>query len=46
MNWSTKSLENLIFQLNKIEIQIKRNSNNALNLILDFIIEKSSLPNN
>ncbi len=45
-NWSTESLESLIVQINKIEIQIKRNSNNALNLILDFIIEKSSLPNN
>ena len=45
-NWSIENLKNLIFQINKIEIQIKRNSNNALNIILDFIIEKSSLPNN
>jgi len=45
-NWSTENLKNLIIQINKIELQIKRNSNNALNMILDFIIEKSSLPNN
>ncbi len=45
-NWNTESLKNLIVQINKIEMQIKQNSNNALNMILDFIIEKSSLPNN
>ena len=45
-NWSTKNIQNLIIQINKIELQIKLNSKNALNYILDFIIEKSSTTNN
>jgi len=45
-NWSTKNIQNLIIQINQIELEIKLNSNNALNYILDFIIEKSSTANN
>ena len=45
-NWSTKNIQNLIIQINQIELQIKLNSKNALNYILDFIIEKSSTTNN
>ena len=45
-NWSTKNIQNLIIQINQIELQIKLNSLNALNYILDFIIEKSSTTNN
>ena len=44
--WSAENLQNLIMQINQIELLIKRNSNNALNYILDFIIEKSSTTNN
>ncbi len=44
--WSKENLQNLIIQINQIELQIKRNSNNALNYILDFILEKSSTANN
>ena len=44
--WSAENLQNLIIQINQIELMIKRNSNNALNYILDFIIEKSSTSNN
>ncbi len=44
--WSTENLQNLIIQINQIELKIKRNSNNALNYILDFIIEKSSKVSN
>jgi len=45
-SWSTKNIQNLIIQINQIELEIKLNSNNALNYILDFIIEKSSTANN
>ncbi len=44
-NWSTKNIEDLIFQINQIELKIKKNSNNARNIILDFIIKNCSKTN-
>lgn len=44
--WSTKNIKEMIVQINQIELQIKKNSSNALNIILDFIVQKSSSINN
>ena len=39
-------MEKLIYQINEIEIQIKKNSSNSLNIISDFILNKSIKANN
>ena len=41
-NWTTKNIEDLIFQINQIELKIKKNSYNAMNIVLDFIIKSCS----
>tara|TARA_B100001173_G_scaffold236720_1_gene206339 strand:- start:41 stop:1033 length:993 start_codon:yes stop_codon:yes gene_type:complete len=40
--WTPKKIKKLIYKLNEIELQIKMNINNSLNLITDFILEQSS----
>ena len=45
-NWPFKEIENLIYQINVIELLIKKYSNNSINILFDFIIEKSSSINN
>ena len=37
--WTTMKLENLIIELNDIELNIKKNSYNSINIIYDFILE-------
>jgi len=41
-NWSYKDAENLVFQTSDVELLIKMNSNNSINILSDFIIQKSS----
>ena len=45
-NWKPKSIRNLIYELIDIELLIKKNLNNSLNLITDFILEQSSSGSN
>ena len=45
-NWSVVRVKELILEVNKKELLIKKNSQNALNIITDFIIEKLSVINN
>ena len=40
--WSLKDLKKLMYEINKIELQIKKNISNSLNLINDFILEISN----
>ena len=40
-NWSVSDIKKLIFRINEIELQIKKNLDNSLNLITDLIIEQS-----
>ena len=40
--WNIKEINNLIYDLNKIELQIKKNSINPLNIVSNFILEKAS----
>lgn len=46
INWSDNSIQNLIYKINQMELLVKKNSNNALNIIFDFLIEQSSTTNN
>ena len=41
-NWTSKSIENLIFNTNKIELQIKKKPYIPLNVVYDFLIQQSS----
>ncbi len=36
--WSLKNIENLIYKINKIELLIKTNSINSVNIMSDFIL--------
>ena len=41
-NWSSKESQDLIYEINKIELLIKKHSNNSIDILSDFIIEKAS----
>jgi len=45
-NWKTENIKNLIYKLSDIELLIKKNLNNSLNLITDLILEQSSSRSN
>ena len=44
--WKPKNIKKLIYNLSKIELLIKKNLNNSIHLITDFILEQSSLDSN
>jgi DNA polymerase-3 subunit delta len=44
--WSLKKVENLIYKINEIELLIKKNSSNSINILFDFIITQSNKTNN
>ena len=46
LNCSSEEIEKLIYQINEIEILVKKNSSNSLNIISDFILNKSIKANN
>lgn len=39
-NWSTHKIKSLIFELNQIELKIKKYNTNGTNILLDFILNK------
>ena len=41
--WAPSEIKNLIFKLNELELQTKKNMHNAINLITDFILVQSSI---
>ena len=45
LNWTTNNLKELLFEINEIELLIKKNINNSVNILTNFIIEKSSTKN-
>ena len=45
-NWSYKDIEDLIYKINETELLIKKNSNNSINILYNFIMEKTKIPNN
>jgi len=40
--WSVNKLKDLIIEINDIEYQIKKNSNNSINLTTNFLLEKAA----
>ena len=40
--WSPKNIKQLIYALSETELQIKKNINNSINIITDFILRQSS----
>ena len=45
-NWTLKKVENLIYKINEIELLVKKNSSNSINILFDFIITQSNKTNN
>ena len=45
-NWSIESIENLIYKSMDLELLIKKSSINSINIISDFLINKSKKTNN
>ena len=45
-NYSTQSTELLIKSINKTELEIKKNYNNSLNILLDFMLNEGKKINN
>ena len=39
--WTSRSANNLIYEINEIELLIKKHSNNSINILSDFIVEKA-----
>ena len=46
LKWNSKNIKQLIYSLSEIELQIKKNINNSINLITDFILFQSSSATN
>ena len=46
LKWSPKNIKQLIYSLSETELQIKKNINNSINLITDFILSQSSSTTN
>jgi len=46
LKWSSKNIKQLIYSLSETELQIKKNVNNSINLITDFILFQSSSTTN
>jgi len=44
--WKPKNIKYLIYTLSETELQIKKNINNSINLITDFILSQSSVETN
>ena len=40
--WNSKNLKNLIYKMSEIELLIKKNIDNSLNLTTNFLLENSS----
>ena len=45
-NWSYDKVETLVYNTSAVELLIKKNSNNSINILSDFIIEQSTITNN
>ena len=45
-NWSLNGAENLIFKTSELELLVKKNSSNAINILSDFIISNSNRASN
>ena len=46
LKWNSKNIKQLIYSLSEVELQIKKNINNSINLVTDFILLQSSSTTN
>ena len=46
LKWKPQNIKELIYKLNDLELLIKKNINNSINLITDFILEQIFLKTN
>jgi len=46
LKWNSKNIRQLIYSLSETELQIKKNINNSINIITDFILFQSSSATN
>ncbi len=46
LNWSPENIKKLLYKINNIELLIKRNYDNSINLITDFILNQVSRETN
>ena len=46
LKWSSKNIKQLIYSISETELQIKKNINNSINIITDFILFQSSSATN
>ena len=44
--WNSEKLKLLIYKVNEIELAAKKNINNSVNLISDFLLEQSTVETN
>ena len=44
--WTLSDLKKLIIEINDIELLVKKNSSNSINILSDFILTKSTVSNN
>ena len=42
ISWKIEELYKLIFDLNEVELQIKKNYDSSVNIIMNFILEKAT----
>ena len=42
LNWDTNKIKEFIFDLNKIELFIKKNTYNSEKIVMNFILEKTN----
>ncbi len=45
-NWTYKNIESLIYKINDIELLIKKNSSNSINILSNFIIDQTTIVSN
>jgi DNA polymerase-3 subunit delta len=45
-SWSFINIENLVYRINEVELLIKKNSSNSVNILSDFIIEQATTVSN
>ena len=45
-SWSYENVKILIYKINETELLVKKNSNSAINILSNFIIEQTRVPNN
>ena len=45
-HWTLNEVEKLIYQINDIEFLIKKHNNNSINILFNFIVEKTTSINN